>query len=330
MAESASPPPPSSSDDSRWGPGFDPMGFFRKRRVSYFLGLLGLSYVGIQANIEKKEMEATASRVMARFKERKERVGLVCESYRVNGTNPEYSSLFEGTDVNQCTNTFFTVNSRQFSICNVLKGGSLSWKEFFRYYDIPSKFLADCLKLGTCPKHVRSHLMQVFSCQLLSYLERYVILLIVFFLRGATSSTAEGGDFLSASLSTTQSWPRTSRPPTRTSAGQSSSESWCSKPRQSSQTSRATTVPECGSGGKNCPVATKRLKLFQAPLGSLLVHLRGLPATPGTGLSAEDRDHGGRYCDAVRAGVPDDRGRLPFPKGQDARDKKQSRRSEPR
>merc|ERR1712083_1165749 len=64
-------------------------------------------------------------------------------------------------DVNQCTNTFFTVNSRQFSICNVLKGGSLSWKEFFRYYDIPSKFLADCLKLGTCPKHVRSHLMQV-------------------------------------------------------------------------------------------------------------------------------------------------------------------------
>ena len=169
MAESATPPLPSSDDSSR-GPGFGQMGFLCRRRVPYFLGLLGLSYLylGLQANLKKKEeVEGTAARVMTRFKERKERLGSVCESYRANGTRLEYSALFEGTDVNQCTNTFFTVNSREFSICNVLKGGSLSWKEFFRYYNIPSKFLADCLKLGTCPQHVRSHLMQVFSPKLL-------------------------------------------------------------------------------------------------------------------------------------------------------------------
>ena len=163
MPESATIPLPSSDDSSR-GPGFGQMGFLCKRRLPYFLGLLGLSYLSLQANLEKKgEVEATSARVMARFRERKERLGLVCESYRANGTRLEYSALFEGTDVNECTNTFFSVNSREFSICNVLKGGSLSWKEFFRYYNIPSTFLADCLKLGTCPQHVRSHLMQVFS-----------------------------------------------------------------------------------------------------------------------------------------------------------------------
>ena len=162
MPESANLPTPSSDDNSR-GPGFGQMGFLCKRRIPYFLGLLGLSFMGLQGNLKKEEqVEGTAAKVMARFKERKERLGSVCESYRANGTRLEYSALFEGTDVNQCTNTFFTVNSREFSICNVLKGGSLSWKEFFRYYNIPSKFLADCLKLGTCPQHVRSHLMQVF------------------------------------------------------------------------------------------------------------------------------------------------------------------------
>ena len=167
MPESATIPLP-SSDDSSKDQGFGQMGFLCKRRLPYFLGLLGLSYLSLQANLEKKgEVEATSARVMARFRERKERLGLVCESYRANGTRLEYSSLFEGMDVNQCTNTFFTVNSREFSICNVLKGGSLSWKEFFRYYNIPSKFLADCLKLGTCPQDVRSHLMQVYSPKLL-------------------------------------------------------------------------------------------------------------------------------------------------------------------
>ena len=231
MPESATIPLlPSSDDSSSRGPGSGQMGFLCKRRLPYFLGILGLTYLSLQANLEKKgELEATAARVMARFKERNERVGLVCESYRANGTRLEYSALFEGTDVNQCTNTFFTVNSREFSICNVLKGGSLSWKEFFRYYNIPSKFLADCLKLGTCPEDVRSHLMQVFSPKLLvdAQLERCVTLLTVFSPPGDTSSIAEGGDFLSASLSTIQSWQKTLRQPTRISHGQSSSESLC-------------------------------------------------------------------------------------------------------
>ena len=169
MAESrpAPPPPLFSSDDSTRGPSTSSsqMGFLRKRRIPYFLGLIGLSYLGLQINLMKKEemlTEARATKVLTRFKERRERLSSVCDKYRANDTRVEHSALFEGTKVNQCTNNFFTVNGRDFSICNVLKGGSLSWKEFFRYYNIPSKFLDDCLKSGNCPQHVRRHLVQVF------------------------------------------------------------------------------------------------------------------------------------------------------------------------
>ena len=47
---------------------------------------------------------------------------------------------------NRCTNINFEVNQREFAICNVLKGGSLSWKQFFLYYNIPHTFLDDCQK----------------------------------------------------------------------------------------------------------------------------------------------------------------------------------------
>ena len=167
MAESrpAPSPPLFSSDDSTRGPSSSQMGFLRKRRIPYFLGLIGLSYLGLQIKLRKKEemlTEARATKVLTRFKERRERLTSVCDKYRANDTRVEHSALFEGTKVNQCTNNFFTVNGRDFSICNVLKGGSLSWKEFFRYYNIPSKFLDDCLKSGNCPQHVRRHLVQVF------------------------------------------------------------------------------------------------------------------------------------------------------------------------
>ena len=73
----------------------------------------------------------------------------------------EREALFGNTPINTCTNTFFTVNYREFAICNVLKGGSLSWKEFFLYYNLPSTFLQDCQRSSTCPTRLHGRLAQV-------------------------------------------------------------------------------------------------------------------------------------------------------------------------
>ena len=77
-------------------------------------------------------------------------------------TRVEWESLYESYEtVNRCTNINFEVNQREFAICNVLKGGSLSWKQFFLYYNIPHTFLDDCQKTQTCPENLHRKIVQV-------------------------------------------------------------------------------------------------------------------------------------------------------------------------
>ena len=82
----------------------------------------------------------------------------VCEVYK-GRTRVESGGMQGG--VNRCTNIHFHINMRDFAICNVLKGGSLSWKEFFRYYNIPHTFMEDCQKSKTCPPTLDKKLVQV-------------------------------------------------------------------------------------------------------------------------------------------------------------------------
>ena len=85
----------------------------------------------------------------------------ICKMYR-DKTRVEWGSLYESDEtVNRCTNINFEVNNREFAICNVLKGGSLSWKQFFLYYNIPHTFLNDCQKTQTCPDNFHKKIVQV-------------------------------------------------------------------------------------------------------------------------------------------------------------------------
>ena len=133
-----------------------------KTRIVWVAGLLALAYLSFYSVrlTKEQEMEPKVNQVMIRFQKRNQRIHKVCGGYR-NNHRLEKVSLYKDTRVNRCTNTFFSINSRDFSICNVLKGGSMSWKEFFLYYKIPSTFLADCQKTGSCPDIPDRRLMQV-------------------------------------------------------------------------------------------------------------------------------------------------------------------------
>ena len=103
----------------------------------------------------------TPGDMMSMARVRGEYLANKCRVYRVN-TRSEWASLYRSKDsVNRCTNIHFAVNNKQFSICNVLKGGSLSWKQFFLYYHIPHTFLDDCKKTANCPNSVHSKIVQV-------------------------------------------------------------------------------------------------------------------------------------------------------------------------
>ena len=150
------------------------------RRMRWLGGLLGLGYIcallltiqgmlvvlssvrdseGEQLSTEG-DSEVMGKRTLERFLERRERLEQGCQRYRGRLWS-QWAALYSDSPVNRCTNTFFSLNSREFSICNVLKGGSLSWKEFFLYYKIPSTFLADCLKTSSCPSMLTKHFLQV-------------------------------------------------------------------------------------------------------------------------------------------------------------------------
>ena len=76
---------------------------------------------------------------LERLRDRAETVASLC-SQLSGEMMVERAGLGGGTGtVNRCTNTYFSLNQISFVVCNVLKGGSLSWKTFFEYYKASHK-----------------------------------------------------------------------------------------------------------------------------------------------------------------------------------------------
>lgn len=73
----------------------------------------------------------------------------------------EHSSLYHRQEqINKCTTSYFTIQGKNHVICNVLKGGSTSWKMFFDQNRIRSKLLAEC-KPRECSETPALRIVQV-------------------------------------------------------------------------------------------------------------------------------------------------------------------------
>jgi len=116
--------------------------------------------LAVNSRLERNDKLDTAVRVMDRFQHRKERLVDRCGHY-THSLGSHWRALNGETPVNPDTNSFFNINSRDFAICNVLKGGSLSWKEFFLYYKIRPLYLEQCQGTQSCPSGEHRRLVQV-------------------------------------------------------------------------------------------------------------------------------------------------------------------------
>ena len=82
-------------------------------------------------------------RSRSQIKQRAERVREICK--RLNHEQfIEKEALFHADTINRLTNVIFKINDKNFHLCNILKGGSLSWKTFFKMNKIPHYFLSSC------------------------------------------------------------------------------------------------------------------------------------------------------------------------------------------
>ena len=132
-----------------------------KRRVQYgILAIVLSSYLVILHLHQELQRPGDQSRQgLAVMRERAETLRRRCRTLR-NDQRLEWSALYNNININTCTNVFFTLNSNSFQLCNILKGGSLSWKIFFKLHQIPHKFLADCQPGADCGSEHR-RLVQV-------------------------------------------------------------------------------------------------------------------------------------------------------------------------
>ena len=76
-------------------------------------------------------------------KQRAQKVRDICEALN-NEQFIEREALFHDVTINKLTNVIFNVNRKNFHLCNILKGGSLSWKTFFQLNKIHHYFLNSC------------------------------------------------------------------------------------------------------------------------------------------------------------------------------------------
>ena len=109
----------------------------------------------VEAPIEHKKL----------FAERRSRLQAVCRQIQ-QIMRVEHSSVFKRKKlVNSCTGTYFQIQEKVHFICNVLKGGSSSWKAFFGENKIPILILGACedneMFIGNCPSHTKFKLVQV-------------------------------------------------------------------------------------------------------------------------------------------------------------------------
>ena len=108
---------------------------------------------------EQKGKEVNLSQNV--MKERRERLISVCEKYQVQGRSEQASIYHRKSPVNRCTGRFFNVGDKDHFICNVLKGGSTSWKFFLGENNITSSLIDECRVAGNCPPQVGLRIVQV-------------------------------------------------------------------------------------------------------------------------------------------------------------------------
>ena len=114
-----------------------------KGRVQYLILLIVFTSYLVILHQGLARPDPQPSQGLTVLRERAEMVRRRCEKFR-SDQRLEWSALYHNHQINTCTNVFFTLNSRRFQLCNILKGGSMSWKMFFKLNQIPHQFLADC------------------------------------------------------------------------------------------------------------------------------------------------------------------------------------------
>ena len=107
--------------------------------------------------LEELPVLSKTNNIVPKIRERALRVKHFCNS-TVNRKLSEWSALHNGDSTNRATNVRFQIGEKEFQLCTVLKGGSLSWKTFFKINKIRNKYLKDCEDESKCWKEESNRL----------------------------------------------------------------------------------------------------------------------------------------------------------------------------
>ena len=107
--------------------------------------------------LEELPVLSKTNNIVPKIRERALRVKRFCNS-TVNRKLYEWSALHNGDAINRATNVRFQIGEKEFQLCTVLKGGSLSWKIFFKINKIRNKYLKDCKDKSKCWKEESNRL----------------------------------------------------------------------------------------------------------------------------------------------------------------------------
>ena len=103
--------------------------------------------LGIFERRERKEeltgLWKKSTKIIPKIRARALRVKQLCKSIE-NQKLSEWSALTKSDSMNRATNVRFEIGGKAFQLCTVLKGGSLSWKAFFKINKIKNTYLEDC------------------------------------------------------------------------------------------------------------------------------------------------------------------------------------------
>ena len=127
-------------------------------RLLVFIAVIALIYITEIRDISEEDEDIRDYKAVLDW--RVSKLKDVCRKH-LHQMTVQHSSLYHRQEqINKCTTSFFTVDGKNHMICNVLKGGSTSWKMFFDQMRIPAILLADC-KPGECSRTPQLRIVQV-------------------------------------------------------------------------------------------------------------------------------------------------------------------------
>ena len=135
--------------------------FHRHNLVTILMFLFMVLYVNDhrQLNELKKEMNPNTNiDHKERLRLRKVKLKNICKSIG-SPTRVEHRSIHQKTiPNNECTGTYFKIDTKRHFICNGLKTGSTSWQVFFAENNINTTHIRDCRADNSCPSPVQTEL----------------------------------------------------------------------------------------------------------------------------------------------------------------------------